>query len=98
VRQAVAIVRLGASGKRLISNSISPLRRIWASSSWELSPGADSIAASPASARLHARQNICAPDRVQVAGSATRLPSILPVETSQRAHLHLVAPAVIALK
>jgi hypothetical protein len=31
------------------------------------------------------------PDRVQVGGRPTRLPSILPVETPQRAQLHLTA-------
>lgn len=98
VRQICAIARLVASGERLISNSISAARRIRLRSSRELSAGAESIAASPARARLHGRQKVLSPDRVQVAGRATRLPSILPAETAQRAHLHLTALAAIVLR
>jgi hypothetical protein len=91
------MARFGASGERLISNSISPLRRIRASSSREVSAGADSIAASPAKARAQERQKIPSTDRVQVAGRAAGLPSILPTETPQRIQLHLMAPAAIAV-
>jgi hypothetical protein len=53
--------------------------------------GAESIAASPARARLQVRQKVASPERVQVAGSRAGAPSSRPTETSQRAQLHLTA-------
>jgi hypothetical protein len=56
VRQEWAIARLGASGARTISNSITASRRSRTRSSREIESGAESIATSPASARLQLRQ------------------------------------------
>jgi hypothetical protein len=58
--------------------------------------GAESIAASPARALLHARQKASPSNWDQDDGSSVGPPSIRPTETSQRAQLHLTASAVIA--